>query len=47
MKSTAGTFLNDQRLGLPCQFSEPHILKEGDIIQLGKDIQYRGKGNSK
>ncbi|KAI8882232.1 hypothetical protein K501DRAFT_187252 [Backusella circina FSU 941] len=42
-KSSSGTFLNGQRLSLPYQSSSPHLLKEGDIIQLGNDCHLNGQ----
>ncbi|KAJ9079795.1 hypothetical protein DSO57_1031797 [Entomophthora muscae] len=38
-KSSSGTFLNQQRLSPPNQESSPHLLKDGDILQLGVDYQ--------
>ncbi|KAG8899329.1 hypothetical protein FRB99_006778 [Tulasnella sp. 403] len=38
-KSSSGTFINHMRLSAPGQESAPHILKDGDIIQLGVDYQ--------
>lgn len=38
-KSSSGTFLNQQRLSPPNQESAPHLLKDGDILQLGVDYQ--------
>lgn len=38
-KSSSGTFINHMRLSPPGQESTPHILKDGDIIQLGVDYQ--------
>lgn len=39
IKSSSGTFLNQQRLSPPNQESAPHPLKDGDILQLGVDYQ--------
>lgn len=38
-KSSSGTFINHMRLSPPGQESTAHILKDGDIIQLGVDYQ--------
>ncbi|KAG8975856.1 hypothetical protein FRB90_009403, partial [Tulasnella sp. 427] len=38
-KSSSGTFINHMRLSPPGQESAAHILKDGDIIQLGVDYQ--------
>lgn len=38
-KSSSGTFINHMRLSPPGQESVAHILKDGDIIQLGVDYQ--------
>ncbi|KAI0220952.1 hypothetical protein L0F63_004493 [Massospora cicadina] len=46
-KSSSGTFLNQQRLSPPNQESAPHLLKDGDILQLGVDYQGGTQGGSK
>lgn len=38
-KSSSGTFINHMRLSPPGQESVAHILKDGDVIQLGVDYQ--------
>ncbi|CAO3627135.1 unnamed protein product [Mucor hiemalis] len=38
-KSSSGTFVNRTRLSAPGQESKPHLLHNGDIIQLGVDYQ--------
>jgi hypothetical protein len=38
-RSSSGTFVNRIRLSPPNQESKPHLLNNGDIIQLGVDYQ--------
>ncbi|KAG8925329.1 hypothetical protein FRC02_009770 [Tulasnella sp. 418] len=38
-KSSSGTFINHMRLSPPGQESLAHLLKDGDVIQLGVDYQ--------
>ncbi|KAG8880735.1 hypothetical protein FRB98_004752 [Tulasnella sp. 332] len=38
-KSSSGTFVNHARLSPPGQESAPHVINDGDIIQLGVDYQ--------
>ncbi|KAI8333153.1 hypothetical protein BC941DRAFT_435230 [Chlamydoabsidia padenii] len=38
-KSSSGTFLNHIRISPPNQESQPHEIKDGDIVQLGVDYQ--------
>jgi pSer/pThr/pTyr-binding forkhead associated (FHA) protein len=38
-KSSSGTFLNHIRICPPNQLSQPHEIKDGDIVQLGVDYQ--------
>ncbi|KZT35750.1 hypothetical protein SISSUDRAFT_1008346 [Sistotremastrum suecicum HHB10207 ss-3] len=37
--SSSGTFLNHVRLSAPGTESAPHVLKDGDVLQLGVDFQ--------
>lgn len=38
-KSSSGTFLNHIRLSAPNVESKPHVIKDGDVLQLGVDYQ--------
>lgn len=39
VKSSSGTFLNHQRLSQAAWMSKDHLLKDGDILQLGLDFR--------
>lgn len=39
VKSSSGTFLNHVRLSPACQTSTPHLLSDGDMLQLGMDFR--------
>ena len=39
VKSSSGTFLNHQRLSQAATMSKDHLLKDGDILQLGLDFR--------
>ena len=39
VKSSNGTYINGERLSLENQVSEPCVLKEEDVLELGVDIK--------